>query len=42
MGKHAALKGMMSDYWKPYEYFIPETTNTQSKAEIYTLEGYNG
>ena len=31
----------MSDYWKPYEAFIPEALHTQSKAETYTVEGYN-
>ncbi len=31
----------MSDYWSPYEKFIPAGLHTQSKAETYTVEGYN-
>jgi insertion element IS1 protein InsB len=31
----------MSDYWSPYEKFIPSELHTQSKAETYTVEGYN-
>ena len=31
----------MSDYWKPYENFIPSALHTQSKAEAYMVEGYN-
>ncbi len=31
----------MSDYWSPYEKFIPTELQTQSKAETYTVEGYN-
>ena len=31
----------MSDYWSPYEKFIPTESHTQSKAETYTVEGYN-
>ena len=31
----------MSDYWSPYEKFIPTELHTQSKAETYTVEGYN-
>jgi insertion element IS1 protein InsB len=30
-----------SDYWKSYEEFIPEEKHLQSKAETYTIEGYN-
>jgi insertion element IS1 protein InsB len=32
---------VMSDYWSPYEKFIPSELHTQSKAETYTVEGYN-
>jgi len=39
--KDDALQGVMSDYWTPYESFIPETLPTQSKAETYPVEGYN-
>lgn len=31
----------MSDYWNPYEKFIPGELHIQSKAETYTVEGYN-
>ena len=31
----------MTDYWQPYEAFVPEEQHTQSKAETYTVEGYN-
>ena len=31
----------MTDEWKPYEHFVPEKIHTQSKAETYTVEGYN-
>lgn len=31
----------MTDYWKPYEHFIPKEKHTQSKSETYTVEGYN-
>ena len=30
-----------SDYWKSYREFIPENKHLQSKAETYTIEGYN-
>ena len=39
--KQDALKGVMTDYWNPYEHFIPKALHTQSKAETYTVEGYN-
>ena len=31
----------MTDYWKPYEKFIPASMHIQSKAETFTVEGYN-
>ena len=31
----------MSDYWSPYEKFIPSDLHIQSKAETFTVEGYN-
>ena len=31
----------MTDYWKPYENFIPENKHIQSKAQTFTVEGYN-
>ena len=30
-----------SDYWKSYEDFIPAEKHLQTKAEIFTVEGYN-
>ena len=30
-----------SDYWKSYEEFIPREKHLQTKAETYTVEGYN-
>ena len=31
----------MTDYWKPYGNFVPKRKHIQSKAETYTIEGYN-
>jgi len=31
----------MTDYWAPYEHFVPREKHTQSKAETFTVEGYN-
>jgi len=31
----------MTDYYKAYESFIPSEKHTQSKAETFTVEGYN-
>ena len=30
-----------TDYWKAYEAFIPQDRHIQSKAETFTVEGYN-
>ena len=30
-----------SDYLKPYEDFVPKEKHIQSKAETFTVEGYN-
>ena len=30
-----------SDYWKNHEEFIPDDKHLQTKAETYTVEGYN-
>jgi insertion element IS1 protein InsB len=30
-----------SDYWKSYEEFVPPEKHLQTKAETYTVEGYN-
>lgn len=31
----------MTDYWKPYEKFIPASMHIQCKVETFTVEGYN-
>ena len=31
----------MTDDWKPYQLFVPQELHIQSKAETYTVEGYN-
>jgi len=30
-----------SDYWKAYEVIVPKEKHIQSKAETFTVEGYN-
>lgn len=32
---------VMTDYWKSYEEFVPKQKHIQSKAETFTVEGYN-
>ena len=32
---------VMTDYWEPYEHFVPSEKHVQSKAETFTVEGYN-
>ena len=39
--KQDGLQGVMTDSWNPYEHCIPQALHTQSKAETYTVEGYN-
>jgi insertion element IS1 protein InsB len=31
----------MTGHYQPYEAFIPKKKHTQSKAETFTVEGYN-
>jgi len=31
----------MTDFWRPYEIEIPPEKHVQTKAETYTVEGYN-
>jgi insertion element IS1 protein InsB len=31
----------MTDHWRAYAEFLPEKIHTKSKAETYTVEGYN-
>ena len=39
--KRMNIESVKTDYWKPYEEFIPKDKHHQSKAETYTVEGYN-
>nr|WP_321497376.1 IS1 family transposase [uncultured Methanolobus sp.] len=39
--KDIGIKEVMTDHWKAYAEFIPEAIHTRSKAETYTVEGYN-
>ena len=34
------IKKIATDYWKPYENFVPRELHVQSKAETFTVEGY--
>ena len=31
----------MTDYWEPYEQFVPSAKHKPSKAETFTVEGDN-
>lgn len=31
----------MTDYWRAYKKFLPAKRHVQSKAETFTVEGYN-
>jgi insertion element IS1 protein InsB len=35
------MKQLASDYWKPYKSIIPPEKHIQTKAETFTVEGYN-
>jgi insertion element IS1 protein InsB len=35
------IAAVMTDYWEPYTQFVPSEKHRQSKAETYTVEGYN-
>ncbi|MDD5462193.1 MAG: IS1 family transposase [Methylococcales bacterium] len=39
--KNNSITDVMSDYRSPYETCVPQKLPTQSKAETYTIEGYN-
>ena len=39
--KDIDIKKIATDYWKPYENFVPQELHVQSKAETFTVEGYN-
>jgi insertion element IS1 protein InsB len=35
------MKQTARDYWKAYEHIIPKEKHIQTKAETFTVEGYN-
>jgi insertion element IS1 protein InsB len=35
------MEHIASDYWKPYGQIIPKEKHIQTKAETFTVEGYN-
>ena len=35
------IAAVMTDYWEPYEQCVPSEKHMQSKAEPFTVEGYN-
>jgi IS1 family transposase len=39
--KHPEMKYIGSNYRKPYESIIPKEKHLQTKAETFTVEGYN-
>ena len=39
--KDLDTKMYYTDYWEPYEKFLPKEKHIQSKKETYTVEGYN-
>ena len=39
--KDLEISEYASDYWKSYEEFVPREKHLQTKAETYTVEGYN-
>ena len=39
--KRDSIKQVITDEWAAYREFIPRETHVQSKAETFTVEGYN-
>ena len=39
--KDLEINNFASDHWKSYTEFVPQEKHWQSKAETYTVEGYN-
>lgn len=39
--KNKEINGFCSDYWKSYSELIPAEKHIESKAETFTIEGYN-
>jgi len=40
--KDKTIDKVATDYWSPYENFIPSHKHIRSKKETFTVEGYNG
>ena len=38
---HHSIGRVMTDYWQPYQFFLPPELHIQSKAQTFTVEGYN-
>jgi insertion element IS1 protein InsB len=38
---HHDINQVMTDDWQPYRAFLPAKIHTQSKAQTFTVEGYN-
>ncbi|MCF6367061.1 MAG: hypothetical protein L3J35_12800 [Bacteroidales bacterium] len=39
--KNNKMEIITSDYWKAHEVIVPKAKHIQSKAETFTVEGYN-
>ena len=39
--KDKKISYFMTDYWRAYQSFIPTDKHVKSKAETFTVEGYN-
>ena len=39
--KDKTINYFMTDHWKSYKSFIPQEKHIQTKAETFTVEGYN-
>src|SRR5690554_6007360 len=39
--KGKGIGAVATDYWKAYGQFVPDGLHVQSKAETFTVEGYN-
>jgi insertion element IS1 protein InsB len=35
------MSKIATDHWSPYDNFVPEENHVRSKAETFTVEGYN-
>ncbi|MDR1881691.1 MAG: IS1 family transposase [Prevotella sp.] len=39
--KEFKMSKIATDHWSPYDNFVPEENHVRSKAETFTVEGYN-